>query len=190
MELRILTLVVGACEQLRAKIIGSPDESLALELANHVIRHLDGNVPDPGLYDCPSMRPLDGIVLVVLPQPALVLLDLEALVGQLGYASAKQRRGHNGISHLLGEARVEDGAADEAVVGAPAGARHVQRDLAEESQGLGPKAGHVLHEDFLIVAWTAVFDIAPRLQSDLVAQDLQIGRRVARRLVGHDVEVS
>lgn len=89
-EVRVtpLTLVVSPRQQLGDQIVGASDEGLALELADHVIRHLVGNIPYSGFYDSPSMGPLDCIVLVVSPQPAFVLLDFQALVGQLGYVTS------------------------------------------------------------------------------------------------------
>jgi hypothetical protein len=53
-------------------------------------------------------------------------------------------------------------------------------------QRLRAEPGHVLHEGFLLAAILDLLgrlDVAARLQRDLVAQDLKVGRRVARGII-------
>src|SRR5690606_24846466 len=91
--------------------------------------------------DAATLGLLGGELAVGLVEQALLLLDGDAHVGQLRDLGLEECRVHDLGLDVLGEARVEDGLADDVVVGAPAGAGDVERYLAEEAGGEGSVAG-------------------------------------------------
>jgi hypothetical protein len=70
------------------------------------------------------------MMLVVLAQKALTFLHRQPLVGKVGNALLEQRGRKNLALDVLGEAGVEYWLADYLVIGAPAGAGDVERNLA------------------------------------------------------------
>src|SRR5690606_38070098 len=86
-------LVVRAQGELGDEVVRAPDEGLALELADHVVRHLVGDLLEPALEVGPALGAAGRVVAVPLAgQQAVPLLDGDAALGELGYAGLEEGR--------------------------------------------------------------------------------------------------
>ena len=134
-------LVVGPQQQLGDQVIGTPDEALALKLADHVVGEVLGHLLQALDEHGVALGLFDLKVPIVGVEQALLLLDGDARVGQLRDLGLQQPGRHDLGLDVLREARVKDGLADDVVVGAPAGAGDVEGDFAEEAGWRGRQSG-------------------------------------------------
>lgn len=79
------------------------------------------------------------------------------------------------------------------VVCSPTRTRDIETDLAQELERLGAEVGGVLHEGLFFVlllgSGRGRLDIAGWLESDVIAEDLEVGSRVAAGIIGGIVVV-
>ena len=165
-------------QELRTQIISPTYEPPTLHLANHPIRQIRRHLLQARHNLLFPLHPPLGPTPPIPKQP-LPLLDLGTLLRQLLDLGLEQGLAHDGIDHAFREAIVEDGLADEVVVGPPAGTGHVQADFFEEVKGRLAEARHVLDQ---VAFWAAILggaedglDVAGFVEGDLVAEDLEVG---------------
>lgn len=109
-------------KQLCAQVVRTPDERLALELADHPTCQVFRNLPQTILYLRQPLLPLAEVESIVPAQEPLRFLHLHPRLRQLRDLALQHRHRHHRRLHVLREAGVEDRLPDEVVVRPPAAA--------------------------------------------------------------------